>query len=262
VGRSRSALLLLAAAIALWWHLTPTSAQPSCQFVGDFATVRELVGPETVGDCLEDEHVNADGGTEQRTTGGTLTRRETDNVVVFTDGVTSWVNGPNGLQSRPNDERFGWESDPDPQPQTPPSADEASTDSQLLPGMPALFGVAPSQDPADGATATSAPAPAAPVSPTDAPTPMAAVAQGGAATPTRAATPGTSSAPMAPSAPGRTAPVGGQCPATHRIKGATSSKGEKLFYEPDRPEYAKVTPDICFTAGGDARDAGYVSAKR
>jgi hypothetical protein len=42
----------------------------------------------------------------------------------------------------------------------------------------------------------------------------------------------------------------------------TSSGGQKLFYEPDRPDYAKVTPDMCFTAGGDARDAGYVSAKR
>ena len=30
----------------------------------------------------------------------------------FTDGATTWVNGPNGLQSRPNGVRFSWERDP------------------------------------------------------------------------------------------------------------------------------------------------------
>lgn len=259
--RSRTALILLAATIALRWQAVPTSAQPACQFVGDFATVRELVGPETVGDCLEDEHVNAaDGGTEQRTTGGMLMRRDSDTVVLFTDGVTSWVNGPNGLQTRPNGERFGWEGEPGRPPPTPPAADDASADAPLLPSIPSLFGVAPSQD-----TATVAPvaaAPEVPATPTSAPTPAATATRGSAATPTR---PTTSSPPTTPTvspATGRTAPVGGQCPSTHQIKGSTSSKGEKLFYEPDRPEYAKVTPDLCFTAGGDARDAGYVSAKR
>jgi hypothetical protein len=46
------------------------------------------------------------------------------------------------------------------------------------------------------------------------------------------------------------------------IKGATISSGQKIFYEPDRREYSKVTPEVCFIAGGDARDAGYVSSKQ
>ena len=38
--------------------------------------------------------------------------RKIDNFTAFTDGGTSWVNGPNGLQSRLNSARFSWEKDP------------------------------------------------------------------------------------------------------------------------------------------------------
>src|SRR4051794_26758275 len=97
--RSTTALVLLTAVIALWWRATPTGAQPACRFDAGFATFRELVGPDTVGACLEDEHVNPDNGDiEQRTTGGLLVWREVDNATVFSDGVTIWVNGPDGLQ--------------------------------------------------------------------------------------------------------------------------------------------------------------------
>ena len=44
--------------------------------------------------------------------GGLLVWRKADNFTAFTDGGTTWVNGPNGLQSRPNGERFSWENDP------------------------------------------------------------------------------------------------------------------------------------------------------
>ena len=47
--------------------------QDACTFVGGFARLRDLVGAEKIGACLEDEHFNADNGnTEQHTTGGML----------------------------------------------------------------------------------------------------------------------------------------------------------------------------------------------
>jgi hypothetical protein len=74
------------------------------------------------------------------------------------------------------------------------------------------------------------------------------------------------SAPAAPAASagsgaGQTKPVGDACPAGSEIKGATTGD-VKTYYEPDRPEYASIKPEVCFTAGGDARNAGYTSAKR
>ena len=253
-------LILLTTIVALGWQATPTGAQPACRFVSGFATLRELVGPDTVGACLEDEHVNADdGNVEQRTTGGLLVWRAVDNVTTFSDDVTNWVNGPNGLQSRPSGERLSWESDPEGPSQPTPSSAEASTASSPPSSAPSLFVLAPPQATSMGAGRASDPVPP---SPTGVPIPTATASPGSSATPTRAATPVTPSTPTSSSATGRTDPVGGQCPPSHRIKGATSSTGQKLSYEPERPEYAKVTPDVCFTAGGDARDAGYVSSKR
>src|SRR6185369_11501110 len=87
--------------------------QDGCTFVGGFARLRELVGADKIGNCLEDEHFNVENGNaEQRTTGGLFVWRKADNFTAFTDGGTTWVNGPNGLQSRPNNERFSWEKDP------------------------------------------------------------------------------------------------------------------------------------------------------
>jgi hypothetical protein len=89
------------------------NGQESCSFEQGFAVLRELVGEQKVGACLENEHVNAENGnTEQRTSGGLLVWRKADNFTAFTDGGTTWVNGPNGLQSRPNDERLSWELEP------------------------------------------------------------------------------------------------------------------------------------------------------
>ena len=67
---------------------------------------------------------------EQHTTRGLLVWRKVDNFTAFTDGATSWVNGPYGVQSRPNGQRFAWKRDPiggqgpssgvTPPPSTPP----------------------------------------------------------------------------------------------------------------------------------------------
>jgi hypothetical protein len=95
------------------WPAPVAAQQATCRFVLGFAALRDLVGSQKVGACLEDEHFNLENGnSEQRTTGGLLVWRKIDNFTAFTDGSTSWVNGPNGLQSRPNGERFSWERDP------------------------------------------------------------------------------------------------------------------------------------------------------
>lgn len=84
-------------------------APTACQFVLGFATLRDLIGHDIVGDCLENEHYAANGNSEQRTTGGLLVWRKSDNWTAFTDGYRTWINGPHGLQQRLNTERFPWE---------------------------------------------------------------------------------------------------------------------------------------------------------
>ncbi len=93
---------------------SPALADASCTFVLGFATMAQLV-PQ-VGQCLENQHYAANGDAQQTTTGGLLVWRKADNFTAFTNGATTWVNGPEGIQSRPNDRRFCWEADvvPDP----------------------------------------------------------------------------------------------------------------------------------------------------
>lgn len=88
----------------------------SCEFKLGFKALRDHI-PEVVGDCLEDEHFNADNGNvEQRTSRGLLVWRKADNWTAFTNGSTTWLNGPLGLQSRPNGEQFAWEAPAGPGP--------------------------------------------------------------------------------------------------------------------------------------------------
>jgi plastocyanin len=84
---------------------------PGCQFVLGFATLRALIGPAIVGDCLEDQRFAANGDAVQQTTGGLLAWRKADNWTAFTDGARTWINGPQGLVQRPNTTRFPWEGD-------------------------------------------------------------------------------------------------------------------------------------------------------
>ena len=98
-------LLLLAAFSATSVHAT------DCQFVLGFETLRDLIGHDVVGECLENEHYEANGDGLQQTTGGLLVWRKADNWTAFTDGYRTWINGPNGLEQRLNTERFEWEYD-------------------------------------------------------------------------------------------------------------------------------------------------------
>ena len=82
------------------------------------------------------------------------------------------------------------------------------------------------------------------------------------ASPKAVSSPSTPKPSPTPDPAGRTEPVAGECPASHLLKGVTSETGERLYYEPDRSSYPTVTPEICFTAGGDARANGYVESRQ
>ena len=113
--------LLLSALLAVS-VLIPASIAPSitsaanCQFILGFKTIHDAL-PDAVGDCKVDEHHNPENGDGlQETTGvsnkgGLLVWRKADNWTAYTDGYRTWVNGPNGLQTRLNTERFPFESD-------------------------------------------------------------------------------------------------------------------------------------------------------
>ena len=92
------------------------SADDGCQFILGFRALHDAI-PDRVGDCLTNQSYDpASGNAIQRTTawhgkGGLLVWRKADNWTAFTDGSTTWVNGPNGIERRGNSERFAWEGD-------------------------------------------------------------------------------------------------------------------------------------------------------
>ncbi len=109
--------LLRALAIALMvfsQSLLPNDNTPAlaadCRFVLGFSALHALI-PGIVGDCKVDQHYNPlNGDALQETTAGLLVWRKADNFTAFTDGHSTWVNGPRGLQQRLNTERFDWEA--------------------------------------------------------------------------------------------------------------------------------------------------------
>ena len=103
--------LALFFACALFLLLPTSVAAAECQFVLGFATLRDLIGHDIVGACLENQHHCANGDGRQQTTGGMLVWRKADNWTAFTDGYRTWISGPNGLEQRLNTERFEWEAD-------------------------------------------------------------------------------------------------------------------------------------------------------
>lgn len=100
-----------------------------CSFVLGFADLASLI-PDQVGECLDDQSFSPiTGDARQPTTGGLLVWRKADNWTVFTDGTSTWLNGPNGLQQRLNDQRFHWEGDAGAYaPAEAPSANVAAAD--------------------------------------------------------------------------------------------------------------------------------------
>jgi aldose sugar dehydrogenase len=87
-----------------------------CQFVLGFKTLHDAL-PSVIGDCLEDQAFAANGDAQQHTANGLMAWRKADNFTAFTDGSHTWVDGPFGIQDRPNSQRFAWEA---PGAHTPP----------------------------------------------------------------------------------------------------------------------------------------------
>ena len=124
----RSVLAALAAAALLAAVAAPAHAQTSpCRFQLGFADLARLLG-DRAGTCREDQRSAANGNAEQRTTGGLMVWRKSDNWTAFTDGYRTWINGPNGLEERLNTERFAWEPDYVAPPPPPPGPAVAGTD--------------------------------------------------------------------------------------------------------------------------------------
>lgn len=104
-----------------------------CHFHERFATLRDTIGHEIVGDCQGNEsplmnHEYGRPDTMQMTSGGMMIWRTTsDNRMAFTNGHHTWIIGPNGLVKRLNTETFAWEATPAPT-APPPSAPTPAPD--------------------------------------------------------------------------------------------------------------------------------------
>ena len=109
--RLRRASIGILLGLAIITLTLASAVAADCEFVLGFKALRDLIGHEIVGECLENEHFSENGDSTQATTGGLLVWRNADNHTAFTDGHHAWINGPNGLQKRLNSERFPWEPD-------------------------------------------------------------------------------------------------------------------------------------------------------
>ena len=105
--------LLVSVLLAVISTLTVTGvagAQTAPHFVLGFQFLASQI-PTVVGSPLDDEHFDpVTGDSIQHTTTGLMVWRKSDNVTAFTNGSTTWLIGPLGLQSRPNNVRFDWET--------------------------------------------------------------------------------------------------------------------------------------------------------
>ena len=112
----RLTALVVAGLLALL-ALPAVAAPADCELSPGFASLKSLIaaaeGPDKVGACAENPRSNPENGdTLQHTAAGLFVLRRSDHRAAFTDGHRTWINGPNGLQSRLNTEQFDWESEP------------------------------------------------------------------------------------------------------------------------------------------------------
>lgn len=114
--------LIILFLIVAAWLLTVTTVQANhvathCHFADDFAQLRDMIGHHIVGDCSWNERVNQANGDRYQATGnishpwGMMVWRQADGRVMWTDGGSTWILGPDGLQKRSNQQRFSWEPD-------------------------------------------------------------------------------------------------------------------------------------------------------
>lgn len=102
-----------------WWNelidlaasAVTASAQTTPEFKLGFKALADQI-PDVVDAPLENEYFNLfNGNSEQHTTKGLMVWRKIDNWTAFTNGYMTWINGPYGVQSRLNTDRFDWEKD-------------------------------------------------------------------------------------------------------------------------------------------------------
>src|SRR5450759_2372205 len=107
----RSVLCILVLTLVFAASATLVPAQTPPVFKLGFRVLADRI-PDVVGVPVENEYFNlSNGNSEQHTTKGLMVWRKADNWTAYTNGYMTWINGPNGVQSRLNTERFGWESD-------------------------------------------------------------------------------------------------------------------------------------------------------
>jgi carboxymethylenebutenolidase len=121
VIRNALGIVLMA---ACWLRLVPAAdaQSASCQFSLGFAALHDL-DPADIGDCIDNQTFAGNGDAQQHTTLGLMAWRKADNWTAFTNGYRTWINGPNGLVSRLNTDRFAWESGPAAASSTPQRTD-------------------------------------------------------------------------------------------------------------------------------------------
>jgi hypothetical protein len=101
------ASVMLSVAASAW----PAQAQPgACQLAPIFAMLRDVVGKERVGECTGAPVRTEVGDLNQPTTRGIMTLRMGDLVAAFSDGQTTWLFGPRGLENRPSNSQLAWET--------------------------------------------------------------------------------------------------------------------------------------------------------
>ena len=92
--------------------MTASAQQPPepCQYIRDFKRLHDLA-PDSIGACISRRVFSSNGDVVQYTINGLVVHRKVDNWTAFTNGHVTLIDGPRGLVSRSNDERFPWERD-------------------------------------------------------------------------------------------------------------------------------------------------------
>ncbi len=102
-------LLVAVALITTMFPTTVAAQSAGCQYILGFQALHAL-DPADTGDCVNNQAFQPNGDATQTTTKGLMAWRKADNWTAFTNGYMTWINGPNGLQSRLNTDRFPWEA--------------------------------------------------------------------------------------------------------------------------------------------------------
>jgi len=123
--------LALLASFALPATAAAQTAPAPCQFVLGFKALHDL-NLNDIGDCTDNQAFASNGDAQQHTSKGLMAWRKSDNWTAFTNGYKTWINGPAGLVSRLNTDRFPWEKDPPAPAATPAPAPAPAPATGLL----------------------------------------------------------------------------------------------------------------------------------